>query len=414
MAVKSKSTKKTKKPLSRFIRSSFRNQIIFVLIFAVVGGYILLRVFASSVVVGTLYASTMTGSGKVLTTKYTSNGYALKLTTSVPATGSVTTNGTATNFSLRARGVQCNGAPIVIISINGTQVLTATVSNTTFSSFNTTLTPNLPASTYTVTATFSNPYKTSSCTRALILDKLVFTNVSTTSTTPTPIGISGNWTLKFDDEFNGTSLNQATWTPGWFGSGISGPVNSSELNCYDSSQVQEPGDGYLHLNLISQASSCKSSESYTGALVSSNPSDGVNGHSGYQYAYGVVEWRAYLPPSGTQIANWPATWSDGQSWPTDGENDTMEGLGGPACFHFHSPSGGPGNCVNGNYSGWHTFASNWQPGVVTYYYDGVQVGQITTGITSQPQYLIMNNSVESDSPIATPATMLVDYVRVWQ
>ncbi len=224
-----------------------------------------------------------------------------------------------------------------------------------------------------------------------------------------PVGQTGTWKLIFSDEFNSTTLDTSKWTPNWFGTGITGPVNSAETACYDSSQVSVPGDGSLHLPLISKSQTCGGAvRPYTGALVSSNGK--------FQYTYGYFEVRAYLPASSTGvIANWPAVWSDGQSWPTDGENDTMEGLGGLACYHFHSPLGGPGACASGNYTGWHIFASDWEPGSVTYYYDGVKVGQITTGITTSPQYLILNNTQGSyGGPTLVPVVMLVDYVRVWQ
>jgi hypothetical protein len=230
---------------------------------------------------------------------------------------------------------------------------------------------------------------------------------------PLPNGITGTWTLKFNEEFTGTTLNKSIWAPGWFGNGISGPVNEYEKACYSSSNLTMPGDGSLHMQLKNQQNTCKSTWPNTGSLVSTNPSDYVSGHTGYQYAYGVVEWRVYLPPNSSgNIANWPGTWSNGQNWPTDGENDTMEGLGGSACYHFHSNAGGPGGCASGSFAGWHTFASNWQPGIVKYYYDGVYVGQITTGITGSPQYLIMQNT--TDLATAIPTDMLVDYVRVWQ
>lgn len=234
---------------------------------------------------------------------------------------------------------------------------------------------------------------------------------STSVPSPTsagPVGIPGAWTKKFSDEFTGTNL-AGTWTPGWFGSGVTSPVNSAEQACYDSRQVTLPGDGTLHLKAAARPSVCGGkSKPNTGSLVNTNGK--------FQYRYGVVEWRAYIPASGTRIANWPGLWSNGQNWPKDGENDTMEGLGGSACFHFHSPSGGPGKCAPGNYTGWHTFASDWEPGRVTYYYDGVRVGQITTGVTSSPQYLIMDNTVSSSigGPTVLPRDMLVDYVRVWQ
>lgn len=225
------------------------------------------------------------------------------------------------------------------------------------------------------------------------------------------------WRLALNAQFNQPSLNQRLWTPGWFGTGITGPVNSSEDACYDSAQVTEPGDGFLHLPLLPHANTCGgSTRPYTGSLVSSNPSDGVAGHVGFQYTYGFLEVRAYVPAASPGvIANWPAIWSDGQSWPTDGENDTMEGPGGQACFHFHSPAGGPGACAAGSYAGWHTFGSDWEPGSVTYYYDGVKVGTITTGITSAPQYLILDYTQGAyGGPTVAPAAALIDYVRVWQ
>jgi len=233
---------------------------------------------------------------------------------------------------------------------------------------------------------------------------------------PLPRGIPGTWTLAQADEFNAPSLDATKWHAGWFGAGVTGPVNSAEQACYDAGNVALPGDGSLHLKVTAAPSTCGgSTRPYTGALVSSNPSDGRTS-GGYQYTYGVLEARIYLPASGSSIANWPAVWTDGQSWPTTGEDDIMEGLSGQACFHFHSPYGGPGACAGGSYGGWHTFASDWEPGSVTYYYDGVQVGQITLGITAAPRYLILDNTVSAaiGGPTVLPADMQVDYVRVWQ
>ncbi|WP_257153895.1 glycoside hydrolase family 16 protein [Streptomyces lunaelactis] len=135
-----------------------------------------------------------------------------------------------------------------------------------------------------------------------------------------------------------------------------------------------------------------------------------------EFTYGAFEARIYTPAASPgAIANWPAFWTDGQNWPEDGEMDIMEALGGgKACYHFHSPAGGPGGCAPGDFTGWHTYGAEWKPGVVTYYYDGKQVGQITTGITSSPMFLILNNGVYSSPTTVTPADMMTDYVRVWQ
>jgi beta-glucanase (GH16 family) len=175
------------------------------------------------------------------------------------------------------------------------------------------------------------------------------------------------WHLIFEDNFKGKALDTSKWTPGWFGKGITSPVNNDEKACYDSTQVTVPGDGYLHLTLDARQSTCKGSiHPYTGALVSSNPHDGIAGHPGFQFTYGYIEFRVYLPPSSVGvIANWPAMWTDGQNWPADGENDTVEGLRGRACYHFPTAPGNPGYGPSGDYTGWHTFASDWEPGIVT-------------------------------------------------
>jgi len=226
------------------------------------------------------------------------------------------------------------------------------------------------------------------------------TSATVTVNPLTPLGVSGSWTMKFDDEFTAdSSLNTTTWSPDWFGSG-----NTQNQTLMLSSNVSVSG-GDLNLEVTSSS----------GGIVSTNPDDGQPGHGGYQFTYGYAESKIYLPASSSKIANWPAWWTNGQSWPTDGEMDIMEGLGGLACFHFHYTGGAPGGCATGNYSGWHTYGANWQPGSVTYYYDGIQVGKITTGITSMPMYLILENSTGSyGGTVVTPADMLVAYVRVWQ
>jgi|GEM_PF-1170543 len=228
---------------------------------------------------------------------------------------------------------------------------------------------------------------------------------------PVPLGIPGTWTLKFADEFNGTSLNTADWTPNWLGScctQITAPVNTTEDAAYDPAQVTVSG-GTLRFALISSPITIGSKTyPYRSGMIQSNGK--------HQYTFGAFEARLYFPASGTSIANWPAWWTDGQNWPTDGEMDIVEGLSGSACYNFHSQQSPPGGCPTGNFTGWHTYASNWQSGVVKYYYDGVLVGTQNTGITSSPMYLILNYATGGccTGPVVVPATMQVDYVRVWQ
>jgi len=51
------------------------------------------------------------------------------------------------------------------------------------------------------------------------------------SNQPLPTGAPfGQWRLRFDDEFNGRSLNASYWSTGWFSKGITQPVRSVERN----------------------------------------------------------------------------------------------------------------------------------------------------------------------------------------
>jgi len=148
---------------------------------------------------------------------------------------------------------------------------------------------------------------------------------------------------------------------------------------------------------------------FTGAIVT------TRGH--FTFTYGYVEWMAYLPESANgEIADWPALWADGTgTWPSTGEMDVLEGLGGTAEAHFISPSGNPGILAGTTYRGWHTFGVAWQQSGATYYYDGKPIGTITQGITGAPMYLIMDNTISAMSPLASsyPQVMRIAWVRVW-
>lgn len=244
------------------------------------------------------------------------------------------------------------------------------------------------------------------------------------------IGASGWGTPIFDDEFNGTSLNTSKWSTGWFSSGITGGVSSTEDDCYDPAQVVVK-NGELDLNLIAKKETCDgSTKNYATGFITS---DGK-----FQYTYGFAEARIWLPGT-TSIADWPSFWQDGQNWPTDGELDVLEGLGGQPCGHWHGPTndgvgygpnGGSG-CVSGTWTGsWHTFAADWEPGMVTWYYDGHSIGCVKSSgsgcggtssnstITSSAEYLILGMGIGTPSGNGTPATapdsQRIDYVRVWQ
>lgn len=218
----------------------------------------------------------------------------------------------------------------------------------------------------------------------------------------------------FDDEFNGTTLDLAKWRPNWLAgsdTAITKPVNSAEQSCYDPANVVVPGDGYLHLRAVARSCTANNGTTYPYA------SGLVESAHDFTFTFGHMEARIWLPGgSGGLADNWGAFWADGTgTWPTTGELDVMETLDGRDCYHFHSPSGGPGGCPSlGNAAGWHVFAADWSPSAVSFTYDGTRVGTISSGITSAPMFLILNLAVSNSisPPIVTPSEMLVDYVRV--
>jgi hypothetical protein len=225
-------------------------------------------------------------------------------------------------------------------------------------------------------------------------------STGTTGSTATPdssgpVGVPGSWTPTFDDEFDGTSLDTNMWSTSWFNGGTMNNTSTSPANV-------SVANGILTLTLSSQS---------VGALVSTNPSGGAG--TGFQMTYGYIEARILFSGSGSGCNDWPAFWTDGQSWPQDGEIDIAEGLG-TLTSNYHSNAGASNsNTIPGSWCGtWHTYGVDREPGTNTIYWDGQEVRSYATDDGGSPQYLILNIGSGEGSYVAGD-TLQVDYVRAW-
>lgn len=200
-------------------------------------------------------------------------------------------------------------------------------------------------------------------------------------------------------------------------------------------------DGYVY--------AAESSKKYTSARIRTTTSTDAL----FNTTYGYIEARISLPA--TQGA-WPAFWMLPQStdiygsWPVSGELDIMETCGGfsdgsnnMACgtLHWGTPSHvykGSGYVeLDSDYTYFHTYAVDWQPGQITWYYDGVAINTITNWESAfsgasdsltfdapfdQPYYLLLNLAVDggtfggtaNKAAFKDDINMYVDYVRVYQ
>lgn len=222
-------------------------------------------------------------------------------------------------------------------------------------------------------------------------------------TQPAPLGVRGSWNLVFEDEFN--ILNTAVWTPYWFNDCNPKSVMNNVKTCSSNIRVAN-GEAVLQLT-----------DAESGALLSTNPKDGVPGHAGFEFTTGYVEARISFPGTCSfGILNWPAWWTVGQRFPHTGEIDIAESLAGYVESVYHSADWSKSQQVSGCWAGeYHTYGLYRKAGVNDIYYDGRRVHSYATNDGNSPHYLILNVGVAGGPRIfGERGSMKVDYVRAWR
>jgi beta-glucanase (GH16 family) len=162
----------------------------------------------------------------------------------------------------------------------------------------------------------------------------------------------------------------------------------------------------------------------------------------FSLEYGRIEARMKLP-EGQGI--WPAFWLLGTNirmvdWPACGELDVMEHIDGsnPKNEGFDWVQGSiHGTGLNGGIqyhpagfsaADWHVYGMIWTPGQIAHYVDSpsnvyatfpARTQKGTWPFDSGPQFVLLNLAVGGDWPgspdgtTAFPASLLVDYVRLY-
>lgn len=237
------------------------------------------------------------------------------------------------------------------------------------------------------------------------------------------INAAPNWNLVWSDEFNGTSLNRANWTPE-IGTG-SGGWGNNELQYYtDRAQNVQVTGGNL---VITAQKESYGGMNYTSARIKTQDLK--------SFTYGKVEARIKLP-SGQGL--WPAFWMLGSNissvgWPKSGEIDIMERVNHNPYVNgtVHWDAGGHADFgrVSGNldFSQFHVYSIEWDSKYIRWFVDGQQFNEFYiengTGNTEEfqrPFFLLLNLAVGGNWPGSPnnstpfPSQMLVDYVRVYQ
>jgi len=241
------------------------------------------------------------------------------------------------------------------------------------------------------------------------------------------VAYSQNWQLVWADEFNGSI------GPDWSfetGTGPGGGWGNNELEYYQpqNATIVTYPDGNGALAITAKRESI-GGRNYTSARMK------TQGHKSWKY--GKITARIALP--GFQ-GSWPAFWMLGDNigsvgWPQCGELDIMEQINTVNTVYgsTHWYSGGQAD-FSGNTGvdisnlNWHEYSITWDAQYIKWFVDGNQYNQFyiggnaggTVAFNQNNFFILLNLAVGGNWPgftindSALPASMYVDYVRVYQ
>ena len=228
------------------------------------------------------------------------------------------------------------------------------------------------------------------------------TTAAPTTTPPPPATAAAlfGWPLLSADEFDGSSVDTASW------------------NVYHGHTTGDVGKQSPDAVTVS--------EGMLQITAHGKTSGGLSWDTGQ--TYGRWEIRAKAQPA-TGYGPVMLLWPESGKWPDDGEIDFMEQpkpqrAQNNVTVHYGSDNSQDATQQSGDFSQWHTYAVEWEPDHITGWIDGKQVFTTTkkAEIPTGPMHLAIQEDI---GPIdgwipapdkSTPATVKldVDWVRIYK
>ncbi|HOM61753.1 MAG TPA: family 16 glycosylhydrolase [Anaerohalosphaeraceae bacterium] len=240
-----------------------------------------------------------------------------------------------------------------------------------------------------------------------------------------PDGSGYSWKLIFDDEFEGTSLDRTKWISQhpW--------TRDYKGDAYNRDENVTVGDGCLTITAKAES---YAGHSFTSGAIST-------GYSKFRFKYGYAEARIKMPGA---RGSWANFWMLTDGWPPEFdvveyplynvEGDNNQRYRYITNIHYgDSQSNMATHWRSSNLSaGFHTYALDWRPWYVAYYFDDGYVRSLNDFAPSNDfgsMYLILDYYVGGDwsgevwqhpdpatwpAPTSSSVQMKIDWVRVWQ